>query len=121
MSEEEVKVVVDPQPQEDMPVLEDVPASDEDVVEPETETEPEPVIDWDSLPDPHLHGSKYAEWEIVMWLSEESTPCKTEKEMIELLHRCPDEPRKSWIGISKWMIAELGCEADLIEELYPTE
>jgi hypothetical protein len=55
-----------------------------------------------------------------MWLSEETTPCKTEKEMIELLNRCPDEPRKSWISISKWMIAELGCEVDLIEELYPT-
>jgi hypothetical protein len=85
------------------------------------ETEPEPVMDWDSLPDAYLHSHKIDEWDtLVMWLSEETTPCKTEKEMIELLNRCPDEPRKSWISISKWMIAELGCEVDLIEELYPT-
>ena len=84
------------------------------------EPEPAPVIDWDSLPDHYIHGSKWGEWENCLYIGDESTPCKTEKEMIELLNRCPDEPRKSWIGISKWMIAELGCEVDLIEELYPT-
>ena len=69
MSEEEVKVVVDPQPQEDMPTLEDVPASDEDVVEPEPEPEPEPVMDWDSLPDAYLHSHKIDEWDTYLILT----------------------------------------------------
>ena len=100
-------------------------SGEEDIIEPiaesEPESEPDKKIDWENLPDTDCHDDKKRMFDTMLCVIGDEKGL-TRDEVKESLALVADvwANCSSWKKIAVWCISHMECEADLIEELFPS-